>query len=58
MICTNCKHERVCKFTDAMAEVDKMAETVNNAEDPMNMTPGCQAFDAVDTIVREAERSW
>lgn len=58
MICTNCKHERVCRFTETMTEVDKIAENVNDASDPMHLEPGCLAYDAMDTIVREAERSW
>lgn len=58
MICTNCKHEKVCKYINNMEEVNKMVDSVNSAEDPIRLEPGCSAYDAMDTIVREAERSW
>lgn len=52
MMCDNCRHWSVCKFTEILAKAASVAEECNNTPDPIRLNPGCEAFDERETTIR------
>jgi hypothetical protein len=58
MICTNCKHEKVCKFIPDMETSAKMIDEINSMPNPLHCHPECDMFDEMDTVIRTEKGTW